>query len=228
MLPALDGEKAKQRIARRIALEFEESAVVNLGIGIPTLVSDFIPEGIHVIFQTENGAVGAGPKPEKEDLRFIGAGGRCLSMLPGSVLVASDFSFGLIRGGHIDYTVLGALQVDEGGSLANWWIPGKIMPGMGGAMDLVTGVKQVIVGMLHASKNGKPKLVPACDLPYTGVNVVDMVVTEWCVMRFIERKMTLCELAPEIDMDDLREITEADFAVSTEVSVMQGAEKEQQ
>jgi acetate CoA/acetoacetate CoA-transferase beta subunit len=166
--------------------------------------------------------------PQGTFVERIRAGGRCLSMLPGSVLVASDFSFGLIRGGHIDYTVLGALQVDEGGSLANWWIPGKIMPGMGGAMDLVTGVKQVIVGMLHANKNGKPKLVPACDLPYTGVNVVDMVVTEWCVMRFIEGKMTLCELAPEINMGDLREITEADFAVSTEVSVMQGAEKEQQ
>ncbi len=222
MLPELDGEIAKQRIARRIALEFEDSAVVNLGIGIPTLVSDYIPEGIHVIFQTENGAIGAGPKPEKEDLRFIGAGGRPLTMRPGSVLVSSDISFGLIRGGHIDYTVLGALQVDESGSLANWWIPGKIMPGMGGAMDLVTGVKQVIVGMLHTNKQGNSKLVSSCNLPYTGVGVVDMVVTEWCVMRFISGKMTLCELAPEIDVEELRKITDADFDVSADVTVMQG------
>jgi 3-oxoacid CoA-transferase subunit B/acetate CoA/acetoacetate CoA-transferase beta subunit len=220
MLPVLDEQQAKERIAKRIAMEFHGGDVVNLGIGIPTLVSDYIPEDTHIIYETENGAVGAGPKPEKEDLRFIGAGGRCLSMLPGSALVASDTSFGLIRGGHIDYTVLGALQIDEEGSLANWWIPGKIMPGMGGAMDLVTGVKHVIIGTLHTSKKGEPKLVKTCNLPLTGVQVADMVVTEYCVMTFPEGSMTLVELAPEISVEELRTITAADFAVSESLTEM--------
>lgn len=220
MLPELDEDRAKNRIARRIAMEFRTGDVVNLGIGIPTLVSDFIPEDVRIVYQTENGAVGVGPKPEQEDLRFIGAGGRALSMLPGSSLIASDFSFGLIRGGHIDYTVLGALQVDEKGNLANWWIPGKIMPGMGGAMDLVTGVKTVIIGTLHRSKKGAPKLLKKCTLPLTGVDVVDMVVTEYCVMRFSDGKMTLTELAPDISEEGLRTVTEADFAVSDDLEEM--------
>jgi acetate CoA/acetoacetate CoA-transferase beta subunit len=220
MLPELDEDRAKNRIARRIAMEFRTGDVVNLGIGIPTLVSDFIPEDVRIVYQTENGAVGVGPKPEQEDLRFIGAGGRALSMLPGSSLIASDFSFGLIRGGHIDYTVLGALQVDEKGNLANWWIPGKIMPGMGGAMDLVTGVKTVIIGTLHRSKKGAPKLLKKCTLPLTGVDVVDMVVTEYCVMRFPDGKMTLTELAPDISEEGLRTVTEADFAVSDDLEEM--------
>ena len=222
MLPELDEEQARNRIARRIALEFTTGDVVNLGIGIPTLVSDFIPEEVQIIYQTENGAVGVGPKPEKEDLRFIGAGGRALSMLPGSSLIASDFSFGLIRGGHIDYTVLGALQVDEEGNLSNWWIPGKIMPGMGGAMDLVTGVKQVIIGTRHTSKKGSPKLMTKCTLPFTGLNVVNMIVTEYCVMRFPGGRMTLTELAPGITVEDLRTVTEADFAVSKPLTEMDG------
>lgn len=222
MLPELDEEQARNRIARRIAMEFRTGDVVNLGIGIPTLVSDFIPEEVQIVYQTENGAVGVGPKPEKEDLRFIGAGGRALSMLPGSSLIASDFSFGLIRGGHIDYTVLGALQVDEKGNLANWWIPGKIMPGMGGAMDLVTGVKTVIVGTLHRSKKGAPKLMKECTLPFTGVGVVDMVVTEYCVMQFPEGRMTLTELHPGVTEEELRTVTEADFAVSSDLAEMAG------
>ena len=222
MLLELDEEQARNRIARRIAMEFRTGDVVNLGIGIPTLVSDFIPETVQIVYQTENGAVGVGPKPEKDDLRFIGAGGRALSMLPGSSLIASDFSFGLIRGGHIDYTVLGALQVDEKGNLANWWIPGKIMPGMGGAMDLVTGVKTVIVGTLHRSKKGAPKLMKECTLPFTGVGVVDMVVTEYCVMRFPEGKMRLTELHPGVTVEELRTVTEADFAVSSDLTEMAG------
>ncbi|HRX27601.1 MAG TPA: CoA-transferase, partial [Aminivibrio sp.] len=152
MLPALDEEVIRHRIAKRIALDFEDGAVVNLGIGIPTLVSDYLPEDVHVLLQTENGVVGAGPKPEKEDLRFIGAGGRCVSLLPGSSLVASDMSFGLIRGGHLDATVLGALEVDSSGNLANWMIPGKMVPGMGGAMDLVTGARAVYVATTHCDK----------------------------------------------------------------------------
>ncbi len=129
MLPELDEVKARNRTARRIALEFKDGDVVNLGIGIPTLVSDYIPEDVRVVFQTENGVVSAGPKPQKEDLRFIGAGGRCLSLIPGSALESSDFSFGLIRGGHMDYTVLGVLQVDEEGNLANWWSPVRLCRG---------------------------------------------------------------------------------------------------
>jgi 3-oxoacid CoA-transferase subunit B/acetate CoA/acetoacetate CoA-transferase beta subunit len=222
MLPVLDEEKARQRIAKRIALEFHDGDVVNLGIGIPTLVSDYIPEDIRIIFQTENGVVGAGPKPDETDLHFIGAGGRCLTLLPGSVIVASDLSFGLIRGGHIDYTVLGALQVDSNANLANWWIPGKLVPGMGGAMDLVTGVENVIIGTNHTSKKGISKLVKNCSLPFTGIGVVSMIVTEYCVMRFIDKKMVLLELAPGVSIEELREVTEADFDVSETLCQMKG------
>ena len=225
MLPVLEEEKIKQRIAKRIALEFKDGDVVNLGIGIPALVSDYIPEGVRIVFQTENGVVGAGPKPAEDDWRFIGAGGRCLTLLPGSALIASVFSFGLIRGGHMDYTVLGALQVDEEANLANWWIPGKLVPGMGGAMDLVTGVKNVIVGTFHTSKKDTPKLLKKCDLPLTGVRVISMVVTEYCVMRFLEEKMTLCELAPGVSIEDLGKVTGAAFTVSESLRQMQGTEE---
>lgn len=224
MLPVLEEETAKNRIAKRIALEFHDGDVVNLGIGIPTLVSDYIPEGVRIVFQTENGVVGAGPKPEEVDWRFIGAGGRCLSLLPGSALIASDFSFGLIRGGHLDYTVLGALQVDDGANLANWWIPGKLVPGMGGAMDLVTGVRNVIVGTSHTSKKGTQKLVKKCDLPLTGVGIVSMVVTEYCLMCFPGKRMTLCEIAPGVSIEDLRKATGADFVVSESLCQMKGVE----
>lgn len=226
MLPVLDEEQARARIAKRIALEFHDGDVVNLGIGIPTLVSDYIPEDVKIIFQTENGVIGAGPKPEREDWRFIGAGGRALSLVSGSSLVASDFSFGLIRGGHLDYTVLGALQVDSEANLANWWIPGKQVPGMGGAMDLVTGVKNVIIAIGHTNKKGEAKLVKKCTLPLTGVGVVSMVVTEYCVMRFPEKKMTLFELAPNVRIDDLRNATDAEFTVSESLCTMKGAENE--
>lgn len=227
MLPVLDDELVRHRIARRIALEFEDGAVVNLGIGIPTLVSDYIPEGIQVIFQTENGLVGAGPKPEKDDLRFIGAGGRCLSTIPGASLIASDFSFGLIRGGHLDSTVLGALEVDQEGNLANWWVPGKLVPGMGGAMDLVSGAKCVIIATTHCTKKGGAKLMKKCTLPLTGAKVVSMVVTEYAVFRFTGGRMILSELAPGIDLEDIREATEAEFEVSPDLSEMLGCEKEQ-
>jgi 3-oxoacid CoA-transferase subunit B/acetate CoA/acetoacetate CoA-transferase beta subunit len=225
MLPVLEEEKARQRIAKRIALEFHDGDVVNLGIGIPTSVSDYISESVRIIFQTENGVVGAGPKPEQNDWRFIGAGGRCLTLLPGSALIASDFSFGLIRGGHLDYTVLGALQVDSEANLANWWIPGKLVPGMGGAMDLVTGVKNVIIGTSHTSKKGAAKLVNKCDLPLTGVGVVSMVVTEYCMMRFPEKKMTLFELAPGVSIEDLQVVTGTEFAVSESLCQMKGIEE---
>ncbi len=226
MLPVLDDELVRHRIARRIAREFEDGAVVNLGIGIPTLVSDHIPEGVQVTFQTENGVVGAGPKPKEDDLRFIGAGGRCLSTLPGAALIASDFSFGLIRGGHLDATVLGALQVDQKGNLANWWIPGKMVPGMGGAMDLVTGAKKVIVATTHLTKKGGAKLVKECTLPLTGAGVVSMVVTEFAVFRFPGGAMELVENAPGVTVEDIQSGTEAEFTVASNLMEMQGCEEE--
>ncbi|MFP4482314.1 MAG: 3-oxoacid CoA-transferase subunit B [Thermovirgaceae bacterium] len=228
MLPVLDEEVVRHRIARRIAREFVDGDVVNLGIGIPTLVSDHIPAGVRVTFQTENGVVGAGPKPPEDDLRFIGAGGRCLSVLPGGALIASDFSFGLIRGGHLDATVLGALQVDQEGNLANWWIPGKLVPGMGGAMDLVTGAKHVIVATTHTTKKGGAKLVKKCSLPLTGAGVVSLVVTEYAVFRFVEGRMVLEELAPGVSEEDLKEVTEAEYVTSPDLCVMQGCEEEEQ
>lgn len=222
MLPALDDEIVRHRIAKRIALDLEDQAVVNLGIGIPTLVSDYLPSDRHIVLQTENGVIGAGPIPEKPDLRFIGAGGRPLSLIPGSSIVASDFSFGLIRGGHLDATVLGTLEVDEEGSLANWWIPGKLVPGMGGAMDLVTGAKNVYVATTHLDKKGRPKLVKKCTLPLTGVGVVTTIVTEFCVVRRQEGKMTLCEIAPEVSVEELLANTGMTLAVSRELRTMLG------
>jgi len=226
MLPELDKELARTRIARRIALDFEDGSVVNLGIGIPTLVSDFIPEDIQITFQTENGVVGAGPMPPEEDLRFIGAGGRCLSLLPGAALIASDFSFGLIRGGHLDATVLGALQVDSEGNLANWWIPGKLVPGMGGAMDLVTGAKRVIIATTLLTKKGEPKILEKCSLPLTGVKVVDTVVTEYALFRVVEGELTLCEVAPGVSTDDIRENTFSGIKVLDNLEKMTESEDE--
>lgn len=222
MLPVLDEEVVRHRIARRIALDLEDGAVVNLGIGIPTLVSDYVPEGVSVLIQTENGAIGAGPKPDEEDLRFIGAGGRCLTLLPGSSLVASDTSFGLIRGGHLDATVLGALEVDSHGNLANWMIPGKMVPGMGGAMDLVTGARAVYVATTHTDKRGKPKLVKECTLPLTGAGVASVVVTEFCVIRKTDGKMVLTEIAPEVTVELLRKHTTMEYEVSPDLCPMKG------
>ncbi|MGI6252535.1 MAG: 3-oxoacid CoA-transferase subunit B [Aminivibrio sp.] len=222
MLPVLDEEVVRHRIAKRIALDLEDGAVVNLGIGIPTLVSDYVPEGVSVLIQTENGVVGAGPKPEKEDLRFIGAGGRCVSLIPGSSLVASDFSFGLIRGGHLDATVLGALEVDSHGNLANWMIPGKMVPGMGGAMDLVTGAKAVYVATTHKDKRGRPKLVKECTLPLTGAGVASVVVTEFCVVRKVNGRMVMTEIAPEVTAEQLQEHTTMDYDLSPDLCTMKG------
>lgn len=222
MLPSLDEELVRHRIAKRIALDLEEQAVVNLGIGIPTLVSDYLPSDRHIVLQTENGVIGAGPIPETPDLRYIGAGGRALSLMPGSSIVASDFSFGLIRGGHLDATVLGTLEVDEEGSLANWWIPGKMIPGMGGAMDLVTGAKKVYVATTHLDKKGRPKLVKKCSLPLTGVGVVTTIVTEFCVVRRQEGKMVLCEIAPEVTVEEVVANTDMALFIPSEPRKMLG------
>ena len=222
MLPELDADLARTRIVKRIALEFEDGDVVNLGIGIPTLVSDYIPDNVHVILQAENGAIGVGPAPAVPDLSRIGAGGRPITLLPGGSFFASDTSFGLIRGGHVDATVLGALEVGENGDLANWTVPGKSLPGMGGAMDLCVGAKSVYIAMAHTTKEGAPRIRRKCTLPLTAVGVVNMIVTEFAVFRFIDGRLTLVEIAPDVTLEQIREHTEANFAVREPLAPMQG------
>ncbi len=224
----LSKERTRHRIARRIAKEFHDGDVVNLGIGIPTLVSDYIPEDVRIIFQTENGAIGAGPAPEVPDLRFIGAGGRPFVIMPGGCFVASDLSFGLIRGGHLDATVLGALQVSQDGDLANWMVPGKMVPGMGGAMDLVVGARRVIIAMTHTTKRGEPKIVRKCTLPLTAKGVVKLIVTEFAVFSIEKGQMKLLEIAPEVTLEDIKAMTDADFTVAEPLITMQGVEEEEE
>ena len=195
--------------------------LVNLGIGIPTLVADYVPQGVNVFFQSENGLIGTGPCPEAglEQPMLTDAGGRAVTALPGACAFDSAMSFGLIRGGHLDMTVLGGLQVDEQGRLANWMIPGKMVPGMGGAMDLVTGAKRVIVAMQHTAK-GKPKVVRQCSLPLTSVRPVDLVVTELAVIACINGHLTLLETAPGVTTNEVLSQTEAALTVPEHVPNM--------
>jgi acetate CoA/acetoacetate CoA-transferase beta subunit len=208
-------------IARRIARELHSGMLVNLGVGIPTLVANYVPTGVNVFFQSENGLIGTGPVPEPGMAHptLTDAGGRPVTALPGACAFDSAMSFGLIRGGHLDMTVLGGLQVDEQGHLANWMIPGKMVPGMGGAMDLVTGAKRVIVAMQHTAK-GKPKIVRLCSLPLTSLRPVDLVVTELAVISFPSGRATLLEIAPGISIDEVLEKTEARLAVPQDVPNM--------
>ena len=212
---------AQTIIAKRIARELRPGMLVNLGIGIPTLVANFVPEGVSVFFQSENGLIGTGPIPEDglAHPTLTDAGGNPVSALPGAATFDSAMSFALIRGGHLDMTVLGGLQVDVRGRLANWMIPGKMVPGMGGAMDLVTGAKRVIVAMQHTAK-GKPKIVKQCSLPFTSLRPVDLVVTELAVIAFPGGRATLVETAPSVSAEDVVANTEAELVVPETVPEM--------
>lgn len=214
--------EAPQLIAKRIALELRPGSLVNLGIGIPTLVSQYVPAGLHVFFQSENGLIGTGPVPEPGMVqhRLTDAGGRPVGALPGACAFDSAMSFGLIRGGHLDMTVLGGLQVDQTGQLANWTIPGKMVPGMGGAMDLVTGARRVVVAMQHSAK-GQSKIVRKCTLPLTSARKIDLVVTELAVIGFPDGRATLLETAPGVSVDQVLSNTEAELVVPAQVPQMQ-------
>ncbi|WP_316570252.1 3-oxoacid CoA-transferase subunit B [Neobacillus sp. YIM B06451] len=204
----------KQLIASRVAKELRDGDVVNLGIGLPTMVPNYLPDNVNVILQSENGYVGLKPLEGEIDPDLVNAGGQPAGIIPGGAFFDSLFSFELIRGGHVDVTVLGGLEVDEKGNLANWMVPGKMVPGMGGAMDLVTGAKKVIVAMEHCAKSGSSKILKDCRLPLTGKGVVDMVVTELAVFRVTPSGLVLEELQEGATLELVREKTEASFSVN--------------
>jgi acetate CoA/acetoacetate CoA-transferase beta subunit len=208
-------------IAKRVALELRPGNLVNLGIGIPTLVANFLPPGLNIFFQSENGLIGTGPIPEQGMAHplLTDAGGRPISALPGASTFDSAMSFALIRGGHVDITVLGGLQIDANGHLANWMIPGRMVPGMGGAMDLVSGAKRVIVAMQHAAK-GKSKIVQKCGLPLTSMRPVDLVVTDMAVIGFEGGSITLMETAPGVSVAEVIAVTEAELTIPDKVPEM--------
>ena len=213
---------SRNLIAKRAAEFFEEGNLGNLGIGIPTLVANFLPPEKNVILHSENGFIGIGPNPEAgmEDKDIVNAGGMPVTILPGGASFDSSMSFALARGGHIDITVLGALEVDEHGDTASWFIPGKLVPGMGGAMDLVVGAKKVIIAMEHTTRDGMPKILKKCTLPLTAVGVVDFIVTELGVMEVTEDGIVLRELAPNVTVENIQSKTEATLILPDVIGVM--------
>jgi acetate CoA/acetoacetate CoA-transferase beta subunit len=211
-----DKQNKRDRIAKRIVLEFPDNSLVNLGIGLPTLCANFLPSGKTIFLHSENGFIGLGPVPQKgaENWDIVNAGGQPVSILPGGCYFDSLMSFSIIRGGHVDATVLGALEVDEEGNLANYMIPGKMVPGMGGAMDLVVGARKVIIAMEHVNKNGAPKILKRCSLPLTARKEVDLIVTDMAVIRVTAGGLVLEELAEGITVDEVVNATEATLKIA--------------
>lgn len=209
----------REQIAQRISLELRDGDYVNLGIGIPTLVANYVPKGITVILQSENGLLGVGPYPTESqvDPDYINAGKETVTTMPGSSIFSSAESFAMIRGGHVNLTVMGAMEVDETGSIANWIIPGKMVKGMGGAMDLVASGSRLIIAMQHVSKSGESKILPKCQLPLTGVNVVKKIVTELAVIDVTPEGLVLKERAPGVSVDDIKKATAAKLTIPKDV-----------
>lgn len=217
----MDKSKRREMIARRSAMEFVDGTIVNLGIGLPTLCANFIPEDVNIMLQSENGFIGIGQLPEggREDFDLVNAGGAPVTMVKGGSTFDSATSFGIIRGGHVHTTVLGALQVDEEGNLANWMVPGKMVSGMGGAMDLVVGAKKVIIAMEHTAK-GSPKILKKCILPLTAVKVVDLIITDMAVIEVTEEGLVLREIAPDVTVEEVVAATEASLIVSKDIKII--------
>jgi acetate CoA/acetoacetate CoA-transferase beta subunit len=216
-----DKDRKREVIVKRVAKELKDGDLVNLGIGMPTLVADYIPEGIDIMLHSENGFVGLGPTPDPDnvDPDIVNAGGQPSSVIAGGAFFDSAMSFTIIRGGHLDVTVLGALQVDQEGNLANWMIPGKMVPGMGGAMDLVAGAKKVIIAMEHTAK-GAPKILKRCSLPLTAKGEVDLIVTDMGVIEVTPTGLLLTEIAPETEVEEVLGATEAELKVAENLKVM--------